>query len=138
LIPLILAESVKLEGGAEVAESVRRIVQAGIPVMGHIGLTPQSIHAMGGHRVQGRSAEARDRLIGDARALEDSGVFAIVLEGIPLEAARDVTLAVDVPTIGIDCESAPWARNEILRDLTSFQSGTAREDADSVHRLRRR
>lgn len=106
------AESVKLEGGAEVAESVRRIVRAGIPVMGHLGLTPQSIHAMGGHRIQGRSAEARDRLLADARALEDAGVFAIVLEGIPLEAARDVTLAIDVPTIGIG--AGPHCDGQVL------------------------
>ena len=82
------AESIKLEGGAEVAESVHRIVMAGIPVMGHIGLTPQSIHAMGGHKVQAKSVEARDKLVADARALEDAGVFSMVLEGIPLEAAR--------------------------------------------------
>jgi len=106
------AESVKLEGGAEVAESVRRIVMAGIPVMGHLGLTPQSIHAMGGHRIQGRSAEARTRLLADARALEEAGVFAIVLEGIPLEAARDVTVAIDVPTIGIG--AGPHCDGQVL------------------------
>jgi 3-methyl-2-oxobutanoate hydroxymethyltransferase len=106
------AESVKLEGGAEVAESVRRIVRAGIPVMGHLGLTPQSIHAMGGHRIQGRSAEARTRLVADARALEDAGVFSIVLEGVPLEAARDVTEAVDVPTIGIG--AGPHCDGQVL------------------------
>jgi len=106
------AESVKLEGGAEVAESVRRIVRAGIPVMGHLGLTPQSIHAMGGHRIQGRDEEARDRLISDARILEEAGVFAIVLEGIPLEAARDVTALVDVPTIGIG--AGPHCDGQVL------------------------
>lgn len=106
------AESVKLEGGAEIAESVRRIVTAGIPVMGHIGLTPQSVHAMGGHRIQGRNEEARDRLLNDARALEEAGVFAIVLEGIPLEAARDVTDVVDVPTIGIG--AGPHCDGQVL------------------------
>jgi 3-methyl-2-oxobutanoate hydroxymethyltransferase len=106
------AESVKLEGGVEVAESVRRIVNAGIPVMGHIGLTPQSVHAMGGHRIQGRNEEARDRLLNDGRALEEAGVFAIVLEGIPLEAARDVTAVVDVPTIGIG--AGPHCDGQVL------------------------
>jgi 3-methyl-2-oxobutanoate hydroxymethyltransferase len=106
------AESVKLEGGVEVAESVRRIVTAGIPVMGHIGLTPQSVHAMGGHRIQARSEEARDRLLNDARALEEAGVFAIVLEGIPIEAARDVTAVVDVPTIGIG--AGPHCDGQVL------------------------
>jgi len=106
------AESVKLEGGAEVAESVHRIVMAGIPVMGHIGLTPQSIHAMGGHKIQGRSDESRIRLVRDARALADAGVFAIVLEGIPLEAAREVTRSVDVPTIGIG--AGPHCDGQVL------------------------
>lgn len=106
------AESVKLEGGAEVAESVRRIVSAGIPVMGHIGLTPQSIHAMGGHKMQGRDDEARTRLVHDARALTDAGVFSIVLEGIPLEAAQEVTQAIDVPTIGIG--AGPHCDGQVL------------------------
>jgi 3-methyl-2-oxobutanoate hydroxymethyltransferase len=106
------AESIKLEGGVDVAESVARIVRAGIPVMGHIGLTPQSVHAMGGHKIQARNTSARDRLIEDARALEDAGVFSIVLEGIPLEAARAVTAAVDVPTIGIG--AGPHCDGQVL------------------------
>jgi 3-methyl-2-oxobutanoate hydroxymethyltransferase len=106
------AESIKLEGGAEVAPSVQRIVAAGIPVMGHIGLTPQSIHAMGGHRIQGRSEEARTRLVADARALVEAGAYAIVLEGIPLEAAEAVTAAVDVPTIGIG--AGPHCDGQVL------------------------
>jgi 3-methyl-2-oxobutanoate hydroxymethyltransferase len=101
-------ESVKLEGGVAVAESVRRIVECGIPVMGHIGLTPQSVHQMGGFRVQGRTEAAADRLLEDARALEQAGVFSLVLEGIPSEVARRITEAVSVPTIGIgagpDCD----------------------------------
>lgn len=111
------AESVKLEGGAEIAESINRIVTAGIPVMGHIGLTPQSIHAMGGHRIQGRSVEARARLVRDARALEEAGVFSIVLEGIPLEAAREVTESVDVPTIGIGAGPHCDGQVLVLHDL---------------------
>jgi len=94
-------EAVKLEGGAVVAEQVRRIVAAGIPVMGHIGLTPQSVHAMGGFRVQGKGEEAAASLLADARALEQAGVYAIVLESIPAPLGQAITQAVQVPTIGI-------------------------------------
>ena len=93
-------ESVKLEGGEEVAEHVRRIVAAGIPVMGHVGLTPQSVHAMGGFKVQGKGDDA-DKVIDNARALEEAGCYAIVLEAIPPDLAEEVTAAVSVPTIGI-------------------------------------
>ncbi len=94
-------ESVKLEGGEEVAEHVRRIVAAGIPVMGHIGLTPQSVHAMGGFKVQGKGEESAARLVRDAQALDDAGAYAIVLEAIPPDLAEEITAAVSVPTIGI-------------------------------------
>jgi 3-methyl-2-oxobutanoate hydroxymethyltransferase len=93
--------SIKLEGGAVHAELVRRLVSAGIPVMGHIGLTPQSFHQLGGFKVQGRDAGGRERLIADARALEEAGAYAIVLEAIPADIAREITEAVSVPTIGI-------------------------------------
>lgn len=94
-------ESIKLEGGEEVAEHVRRIVAAGIPVMGHIGLTPQSVHAMGGFKVQGKGEQNAARLVRDAKALDEAGVYAIVLEAIPPDLAEEVTAAVSVPTIGI-------------------------------------
>ncbi len=94
-------ESVKLEGGDEVAEHVRRIVRAGIPVMGHVGLTPQSVHALGGFKVQGRGEEAALRILESARALEEAGAYAIVLEAIPPDLAARVTRSVDIPTIGI-------------------------------------
>jgi 3-methyl-2-oxobutanoate hydroxymethyltransferase len=94
-------ESIKLEGGEEVAPHVRRIVAAGIPVMGHVGLTPQSVHAMGGFKVQGKDEEAAERVLAGARALEDAGAYAIVLEAIPPDLAAAVTAAVSVPTIGI-------------------------------------
>jgi 3-methyl-2-oxobutanoate hydroxymethyltransferase len=101
-------EAVKLEGGATVAEAVYRIVGAGIPVMGHVGLTPQSVHAMGGFRVQGKSEDDAARVLADARALEQAGVYALVLEGIPAPLAKTITESVDVPTIGIgagpDCD----------------------------------
>lgn len=93
--------SVKLEGGAVYAELVHRLVNAGIPVMGHIGLTPQSYHQLGGFKVQGRELGGRERLINDARTLEDAGAYSIVLEAIPADIARDVTAAVSIPTIGI-------------------------------------
>ncbi|HSD50451.1 MAG TPA: 3-methyl-2-oxobutanoate hydroxymethyltransferase [Candidatus Methylomirabilis sp.] len=95
------AEAVKLEGGQEVLGAVEAMVAAGIPVMGHLGLTPQSYHQMGGYRIQGRTAEAADRLLKDAAALERAGVFSVVLEGIPAEVARRVTEGITVPTIGI-------------------------------------
>jgi len=94
-------ESVKLEGGEEVAEHVRRIVSAGIPVMGHVGLTPQSVHAMGGFKVQGKDLEAAERVLLGARALEEAGCYAIVLEAIPPDLAEEITQSVGVPTIGI-------------------------------------
>ncbi len=95
------AESVKLEGGAEFAEVVERIVRAGIPVMGHIGLTPQSVHKMGGYVVQGRDEQKARKLLADAQALEKAGAFALVLEGIPMELAKEITLRLSIPTIGI-------------------------------------
>jgi 3-methyl-2-oxobutanoate hydroxymethyltransferase len=100
--------AVKLEGGGWVAPVTARLVECGIPVMGHLGLTPQSVNAFGGHRVQGRSAEARQRLLEDALALEAAGAFSLVLEGIPRSLAAEVTAAVAIPTIGIgagpDCD----------------------------------
>jgi len=93
--------SVKLEGGAVHAELVHRLVNAGIPVMGHIGLTPQSYHQLGGFKVQGRDVGGRERLLSDARTLEEAGAYAIVLEAIPMDIARDITAALSIPTIGI-------------------------------------
>jgi 3-methyl-2-oxobutanoate hydroxymethyltransferase len=92
------AQAVKLEGGARVLNQVRAIVNAEIPVMGHLGLTPQSVHKFGGHKVQARSEYAVQRLISDALALEEAGVFAVVLEAVPVEAARRVTEVLKVPT----------------------------------------
>ncbi len=93
--------SVKLEGGAVHAELVQHLVTAGIPVMGHIGLTPQSYHQLGGFKVQGRDKGGRERLLADAHALQDAGAYAIVLEAIPQDIAREITAALSVPTIGI-------------------------------------
>jgi 3-methyl-2-oxobutanoate hydroxymethyltransferase len=106
------AEAVKLEGGADFAEVVRRIVRAGIPVMGHIGLTPQSVHRMGGYVVQGRDEEKAGRLVEDAVALEQAGCSSIVLEGIPLELAGAITGRLSIPTIGIG--AGPHCDGQIL------------------------
>jgi 3-methyl-2-oxobutanoate hydroxymethyltransferase len=100
------AEAVKLEGGVEQAEAIRRITQAGIPVMGHVGLTPQAVHRMGGFRIQGREAAEASRLIEDARAVEQAGAYAIVVEGVPVDVASAIQKAVTVPTIGIGAGAA--------------------------------
>jgi 3-methyl-2-oxobutanoate hydroxymethyltransferase len=99
-------ESVKLEGGAVVAEHIARIVGAGIPVVGHVGLTPQSVHAFGGFRVQGRGNEAEARVIADAKAVEQAGAFCIVLEAVPPDLAAVITESVSIPTIGIGAGAA--------------------------------
>jgi len=106
------AQSVKLEGGRKRLPMVEAIIDAEIPVMGHIGLTPQSVHAMGGFKVQGKEVSAALALVDDAKALEDAGCFSIVLEGVPDEVARMVTDAVSVPTIGIG--AGPHCDGQVL------------------------
>jgi 3-methyl-2-oxobutanoate hydroxymethyltransferase len=95
------AHAVKLEGGVTMARTIARIVEAGIPVMGHVGLTPQSVHAMGGFRVQGKTEEDAERVLRDAKAVEGAGAFAVVLEGIPEALAARITREIEIPTIGI-------------------------------------
>ncbi len=118
------AQAIKLEGGVAVAEKVRRVVECGIPVMGHIGLTPQSIHQFGGFKVQGKSLEAATKLLKDAQALEEAGVFAIVLETVPAQLAALITGKVNVPTIGIgagiDCDGQVQVINDVLGSFTDF------------------
>lgn len=97
------AECVKLEGGANMAAVIEAISAIDIPVVGHIGLTPQSVHRMGGHRVQGRTDAARKRLLADARAVERAGAFCLVMECIPAVVAAEITAAIKIPTIGIGC-----------------------------------
>lgn len=103
-----MAEAIKLEGGAEYAELAQRLCRLGVPVMGHIGLTPQSLHTLGGFKVQGRKEGEAERLLSDALALQDAGCFALVLEAIPRELAAEITAALRIPTIGIgagvDCD----------------------------------
>ena len=110
-------QAVKLEGGGEVAATVRRLVAAGIPVMGHLGLTPQSVHVLGGYRVQGRTAAAAARLLEDARELEAAGAFAVVLETIPAELAELVTARLAIPTIGIGAGPHCDGQVQVLHDL---------------------
>jgi 3-methyl-2-oxobutanoate hydroxymethyltransferase len=116
-------ESVKLEGGEDFAEHVARIVRAGIPVMGHIGLTPQSVHAFGGFKVQGRGDEAAEKLIRDAVALERAGAFSIVLEAIPPDLAARVTAELSVPTIGIGAGAACDGQVLVCTDLLGMLRG---------------
>lgn len=95
------ASGVKLEGGERVAETIRKVTQAGIPVMGHLGLTPQSIHQFGSYRERGRTKEEADELLKDAKIIEEAGVFSIVLEKIPAALAQQITKSISIPTIGI-------------------------------------
>jgi len=110
--------AIKLEGGGWVVETVSRLTQRGIPVMGHLGLTPQSVNAFGGLKVQARSAGDREQLIADAHALEDAGAFALVLEGIPRDLAKQVSQELTIPTIGIgagpDCDAQVLVIHDLL------------------------
>ncbi len=135
------AQAVKLEGGVTVAEKVRRIVECGIPVMGHIGLTPQSVHQLGGFKVQGKSPEAAARVVEDARALEEAGVFARVLVTVPTQLATFISQSVSVPTIGIGagvgCDGQVQICNDILGSFTDFVPKHARRYADLADIIRR-
>jgi len=115
-------ESVKLEGGQDVAEHVHRIVRAGIPVVGHVGLTPQSVHALGGFKVQGRGDDA-ERVLADAIAIEQAGAFAIVLEAVPPDVAERITSVVAVPTIGIGAGAACDGQVLVSTDLLGLSRG---------------
>ena len=126
-------QAVKLEGGVTVAEKVKRIVECGIPVMGHIGLTPQSINQFGGHRAQGKTTEAAVKILEDARALEQAGVFSIVLETVPAPLAGLITEKVSVPTIGIgagpQCDGQVQVINDLLGSFTDFVPRHAKQYA---------
>ena len=111
------AQSVKLEGGRSQAETVSRIVESGIPVMGHIGLTPQAVNQLGGYRVQGRSLKDAVRLMEDARALEEAGAYAIVLECVPAQLAGMITERVGVPTIGIGAGAGCDGQVQVFHDM---------------------
>jgi 3-methyl-2-oxobutanoate hydroxymethyltransferase len=111
------AESVKLEGGEEVAELVRRLVSIGIPVMGHVGMTPQSVHKFGGFKLQGRTEAQARSIVAGARALADAGVYAMVLESIPAALATEITATVPVPTIGIGAGPGCDGQVLVMHDL---------------------
>lgn len=119
------AESVKLEGGADFIDVIRRIVRAGVPVMGHLGLTPQSVHKLGGYVVQGKDSERAQQILRDARALEQAGCYAVVLECVPAELARVVTGQLRIPTIGIGagphCDGQVLVLNDLLGLDDAFQ-----------------
>ncbi len=127
-------DSIKLEGGREVADTVRAIVAAGIPVMGHIGLTPQSATKLGGFKVQGKSAEAARRLLEDALLLEEAGCYAIVLEAIPAAVGRVVSQKLTIPTIGIgagpDCDGQVLVFHDILGLFDRFTPRFVKRYAD--------
>jgi 3-methyl-2-oxobutanoate hydroxymethyltransferase len=129
------AQSVKLEGGARVAETVRKLVDAGIPVMGHVGLTPQSVNQLGGYRVQGKTPAAAVRLLNDAAALQEAGAYAIVLEGVPVHVARAITEKIEVPTIGIGagpfCDGQVQVYHDLLGLFTDFVPKHARRYAEA-------
>jgi 3-methyl-2-oxobutanoate hydroxymethyltransferase len=118
------AQAVKLEGGVRMAETIHRIAEAQIPVMGHVGLTPQSVNKMGGFRVQGRDDAGRAQVIEDALAVQAAGAFAVVLEGIPAELGREVTERLDIPTIGIGAGAACDGQVLVMHDLLGLNDWT--------------
>ena len=117
------ADAVKLEGGERVADAIRRIVEIGIPVMGHLGLTPHSVLAFGGHKVQARGEAAQERLLADARVLEECGCFSFVLEGIPARLGATVTREIGIPTIGIGAGPACDGQVLVTHDLLGIFQG---------------
>jgi 3-methyl-2-oxobutanoate hydroxymethyltransferase len=119
------AHSVKLEGGEAVADRIAAIAAIDVPVMAHIGLTPQSVHRMGGYRVQGKTPTARDRLLRDARAVEEAGAFAVVLEGMPRDLAAEITAQLAIPTIGIGAGLGCDGQVLVLHDVLGLGSHPA-------------
>jgi 3-methyl-2-oxobutanoate hydroxymethyltransferase len=119
------AEGVKLEGGRNAAETIRAIAKVDIPVMGHIGLTPQSVHRMGGYRVQGKTDTQRERLLDDAAVVQEAGAFAVVLEGMPAALAGEITKSLSIPTIGIgagpQCDGQVLVMHDLLGLFDEFR-----------------
>lgn len=135
------AEAVKLEGGEAMAPQVRALVDAGIPVMGHVGLLPQSILETGGYKVQGRTADSAAKLARDARALQDAGVFTIVIECVTAPVAAEITKSLDVPTIGIGagaaCDGQILVSNDMLGQFTWFTPKHVKRYANLAEEMRR-
>ena len=134
------AQSVKLEGGRRVADTVRRVVESGIPVMGHIGLTPQSVNQLGGYRVQGRTSKAAEDLIEDAKALEEAGAYSVVLELVPAALAGMITERLSIPTIGIgagvQCDGQVQVFHDLMGLFTDFAPKHARRYADLAEAIK--
>jgi len=130
-------EAVKLEGGADYCDVIGRIVRAGVPVMGHIGLTPQSVHKMGGYVVQGRGEEKAARLVADARALEKAGCYSLILEAIPADLAAQITRSVSIPTIGIgagiECDGQVLVVYDLLGMNPDFSPKFVKKYANLAH-----
>jgi len=134
------AEGVKLEGGKRSAETVRALVDIGIPVMGHIGMTPQSVNEYGGYRVKGKTDNSRDALIEDAKELQDAGVFSIVLEAVKTKTGTDITKSVEIPTIGIgagpECDGQILVINDLLGSFNGFEPTFVRRYAEVGNTIR--
>ena len=132
--------AVKVEGGSEIARTVERIVRASVPVMGHIGLTPQSVHKMGGYVVQGRDEQTAQKLLDDAVALEQAGCYALVLEGIPMDLARQITQRLSIPTIGIGagvgCDGQVLVCYDLLGMNPDFKPKFVKRYADLYGQIR--
>jgi len=134
------AQAVKLEGGMNMAETIRALVDIDIPVVGHIGLTPQSIHRMGGYKVQGRQEQQAERLLADARAVEQAGACAVVLEAIPASLAGKITAELAIPTIGIgagpDCDGQVLVIHDILGLCEKYSPKFVKQYADAATLIR--
>ena len=117
--------AVKLEGGGHVVEITRRLTEVGIPVMGHLGLTPQFVHQMGGFKVQGKTEKQAARILADAKALEEVGAFSLVLEGVPSKLAAEITHALRIPTIGIGAGPATDGQVLVFHDMLGLTTGKA-------------
>ncbi|HEY1373546.1 MAG TPA: 3-methyl-2-oxobutanoate hydroxymethyltransferase [Candidatus Binatia bacterium] len=128
------AEAVKLEGGVEMQATIRAIVDIGIPVMGHVGLTPQSVHRFGGYKVQGKDKKAGERIVRDALAVEEAGAFSVILEGIPVGLAREITQKLTIPTIGIgagvECDGQVLVVHDLLGLFDMYQPKFVKRYAD--------
>ena len=128
-------QAVKLEGGVTVADKVKRIVECGIPVMGHIGLTPQSINQIGGHKIQGKTPEVAAKMLDDARALEQAGAFAVVLETVPTALATLITEKIIIPTIGIGAGNGCDGQVQITNDILGSHTGYVPKHAKQYTKL---
>ncbi len=128
------AEAVKLEGGSQMADAIRAIVSAGIPVVAHIGLTPQYVHALGGFKVQGKDEAAREKILADARAVQEAGAFSVVLEAMPTSLAKEIHEILHIPTIGIgagaDCDGQVLVLHDLLGLFDRFTPKFVKQYAD--------